>query len=95
MRDSEVVYHENISLFPAIEYQVPPHCIPDMCHSAAWNLRAVSKLRVHANMITPTQGQEEETEQPHYDGEEKKLEAAKTTPYPIILLVEHRPVEHL
>ncbi len=47
VRDSEVVYHEHVPLLPAIEHQVPPHCVPNMAHCTIRYGRPIAIASVH------------------------------------------------
>ena len=95
MRDPEVINHQDISLLPAIEDEVVPDGVPDMCDGGIRDGGGIPKLCVQPNMITPPDRQEEETEHPHEDGEKEELEFAQATPHTIIFLVYHGPVKDL
>ncbi len=68
MGDPEVIDHQDVSLLPSVEDEVFPDDVFDMCDGGIGDAGAVSKLCVHAQLVTPP-GQEEEAEQPHDDGE--------------------------
>ena len=78
VRDSEVVYHEHVPLLPAIEHQVPPHCVPNMVKMSVWYLRTISITGVETNVLWANKSEENELEQPREPVEEPVLERAKT-----------------
>ncbi len=95
MGHPEVVYHEHISLLPAIEDEVTPHHVPDMGNGAVRDGSAIPKLGVKAHAIPTQHTQEEETQQPCDNRVEKVFESAKPSPDVEIFLVHHTPMKHL
>ena len=75
---SEIVNHEHISLLPAIEHQVLPHCVPHMVELSFRDLDAVTIAGVESHLLRAPESEQNDLEQPSEPAEQPILETTKT-----------------
>ena len=62
MRDPEVVYHEHVSLLPAIEHKVPPHGVSNVVEMSVCYLCTISIAGVETDFLGAENCEENELE---------------------------------
>ena len=98
MRDPEVVYHEHVSLLPAIEHKVPPHCVSNVAHCTIRYGRTIAIASVHTKAQFSRgcfQSDIEEAGGPQDPGVEQLFETPQALVHTVGLVIIHGPMKYL
>lgn len=95
MRYSEVVYHDYVSLFPAVEDHVSPHYVSHVTLVPVRYFTPVTEARVKPNSHWTKEEEEQPTQQPTKPGEQEISWPLSALEDVVVFLIYHAPMKYL